>query len=113
MKQTYNHAGVSIYHGDCRDLVLTEPADVMITDPPFSAHTHKNAKTNKGKGTARKVITFEHRTHEDLYQRLFSLLTMVTTWAIRSFDFLAAAALEAFSSNGWEFFLVGLWIMFR
>ena len=51
MKQTYNHAGVSIYHGDCRELVLTEPADVMITDPPFSAQTHKGARTSKGGAT--------------------------------------------------------------
>ena len=48
MQQTYNHAGVQIYHGDCRELVLTEPADMMISDPPFSEQTHKGARTNKG-----------------------------------------------------------------
>ena len=60
MKQTYNHAGVQIYHGDCRDLVLTEPADVMITDLPFSAQTHQGARTSKGGAKGGSVqVTFD------------------------------------------------------
>lgn len=110
MRQTYNHAGVQIYHGDCRELVLTEPADVMISDPPYSAHTHKNAKTNKGKGTARKLITFGHQTHAELSERMTALAPMVKTWAILSCDFRDAAALESCPPNGWEFIRVGVWI---
>ena len=45
MRRTYNHAGVQIYHGDCRELVLTEPADVMITDPDYAA---KQERLNRG-----------------------------------------------------------------
>jgi len=37
MRQTYNHAGVSIYHGKCEDVLPTLPdasVDALVTDPP-------------------------------------------------------------------------------
>lgn len=33
MKPYYEHAGITIYHGDCRDFCLY--ADVVLTDPPY------------------------------------------------------------------------------
>jgi len=36
MKPYYDHAGITIYHGDCRDVLPTlAPVDVMVTDPPY------------------------------------------------------------------------------
>jgi site-specific DNA-methyltransferase (adenine-specific) len=33
----YNHTGITIYHGDCRDILPSlEPVDLVLTDPPFS-----------------------------------------------------------------------------
>ena len=37
MRQTYNHAGVSIYHGKCEDVLRDLPdasVDAIVTDPP-------------------------------------------------------------------------------
>jgi len=32
----YSHAGIAIYHGDCRDILPTlEPVDAVVTDPPY------------------------------------------------------------------------------
>ena len=33
----YDHAGITIYHGDCRDVLLSAAAaaDVIVTDPPY------------------------------------------------------------------------------
>ena len=32
----YNHAGITIYHGDCRDILPhLEPVDLVLTDPPY------------------------------------------------------------------------------
>lgn len=31
----YDHAGITIYHGDCRDILPSLKADVVVTDPPF------------------------------------------------------------------------------
>lgn len=37
MKPYYDHAGITIYHGDCREILpaLGECADVLVTDPPY------------------------------------------------------------------------------
>lgn len=37
MKPYYEHAGITIYHGDCREVLptLTEKVDLVLTDPPY------------------------------------------------------------------------------
>ena len=36
MKPYYEHAGITIYHGDCREVLPEiERADALVTDPPF------------------------------------------------------------------------------
>lgn len=38
MNPYYDHGGITIYHGDCREVLLTlnaESADSIITDPPY------------------------------------------------------------------------------
>ena len=32
----YDHAGITIYHGDCLEILPTlEPVDCVVTDPPY------------------------------------------------------------------------------
>lgn len=41
MTPYYEHAGITIYHGDCREILPSLAAvDCVITDPPYSPHTH-------------------------------------------------------------------------
>lgn len=43
----YDHAGITIYHGDCREILsqVTLPAlDAVITDPPYGAGLYKSDK---------------------------------------------------------------------
>lgn len=35
MKPYYEHAGITIYHGDCREVLPTLKADVILTDLPY------------------------------------------------------------------------------
>lgn len=35
MKPYYSHAGITIYHADCRDVLPSMVADVVVTDPPY------------------------------------------------------------------------------
>ena len=31
----YEHDGITIYHGDCRDILPSLTADALVTDPPY------------------------------------------------------------------------------
>ena len=35
MRPYYEHAGITIYHGDCLDVLPNVRADVLVTDPPY------------------------------------------------------------------------------
>lgn len=35
MTPYYEHAGITIYHGDCREMLPTLKADAIIADPPY------------------------------------------------------------------------------
>jgi DNA modification methylase len=35
MRPYYDHAGITIYHGDCREIMPGITADVLVTDPPY------------------------------------------------------------------------------
>lgn len=43
MKPLYDHGGITVFHGDCRDVLpalADKSIDHVITDPPYSEHVH-------------------------------------------------------------------------
>jgi site-specific DNA-methyltransferase (adenine-specific) len=41
LKPYYSHAGITIYHGDCREILPTlPPVDLVLTDPPYETEAH-------------------------------------------------------------------------
>lgn len=47
MRPYYEHGGITIYHGDCRDVLPTlasESADIVWTDPPYG-HNNRELYT--------------------------------------------------------------------
>lgn len=57
MKPYYEHAGVSIYHADCRDVIeqweglRTTAFDLLLTDPPYGIGVAKTGRVGSGKRT--------------------------------------------------------------
>lgn len=46
MQPYYSHAGIEIYHGDCREVLPTiDGIDHVLTDPPYAAQAMKNARS--------------------------------------------------------------------
>lgn len=41
MKPYYEASGITIFHGDCREILPQLTADVIISDPPYSERTHR------------------------------------------------------------------------
>jgi site-specific DNA-methyltransferase (adenine-specific) len=49
MKPYYEHGGIVIYHGDCREVLpLLDPVDLVLTDPPYGiAATWRGGKGHR------------------------------------------------------------------
>jgi DNA modification methylase len=51
MSPYYSEGGITIYHGDCREVLPTlEPVDLVFTDPPYGVTYQSNMAA--GRGTA-------------------------------------------------------------
>jgi len=50
MKPYYKHEGITIYHGDCRDILPTlEPVDLAFVDPPYGIGEDSRKSSSRGK----------------------------------------------------------------
>lgn len=95
MKPYYQDAAVTIYHGDCREvLAAIERVGAMITDPPYSPHTHAKqwigaALTDSGAkrvSTAHKELGFDPLTPELRAFICKHAQRMVERWALAFCD---------------------------
>jgi DNA modification methylase len=59
----YSHAGITIYHADCRDVLSELNWDVVITDPPYSEHVHRTNWTTAD-DRQRRDLGFDHLSPE-------------------------------------------------
>ena len=48
MKPYYEHAGITIYHGDCREILPTLEADAVVTDPPYGMGWNTDSRRFSG-----------------------------------------------------------------
>lgn len=48
MKPYYQEGGITIYHGDCREIMTSLAFDVVITDPPYGIKLHQCANARDG-----------------------------------------------------------------
>ncbi len=53
MKPYYDEAGITIYHGDCREIVSSLAADALITDPPYGVNLGTSDSRGDGHGLAK------------------------------------------------------------
>lgn len=52
MKPYYDHAGIQIFHGDCRDVLPYLSADATVTDPPYGVNLGAYTGTSRYKNEA-------------------------------------------------------------
>jgi site-specific DNA-methyltransferase (adenine-specific) len=61
LKPYYDEGGVTIYHGDCRDVLPSIEADLLVADPPYGI-----AWKQHGGGTGSRSKTRGSRRHEGI-----------------------------------------------
>lgn len=112
MTKPYYHderAGITIYHGDCREILPELPmVDLVLTDPPFSEYTHKNAKSNRDKGHGNKAIDFSAIDFSAIEKLLQN--TNCSRWFVSFMDFRHIVQLEMLCPEPWEFMRFGVWV---
>lgn len=97
----------TLYQGDCADLLPTlGRVDCIITDPPYSANTHKMAKTNKGAGHGVSLITFASLTGEQFDAVMARCIAAADGWVIATCDYKHAARYY----EAPEFVRLGAWV---
>lgn len=113
MKPYYQDDAVTLYHGDCREMLPDFEecsVDCVITDPPYTERTHGMAKTNKGKGHGVKAVDFAPFTDEDLAACLWWCGRATRRWVIASLDYAHAFQMDAAPPQGLRALRVGVWV---
>lgn len=130
----YVDEAVALYHGNAlevlRELVERTPpvtAALVLTDPPFSEHTHKNAKRDAGGRTYRnrggdgavpedldpkRIITFASWTARDVGKLLRASSHLKAKWFVANVDWEHAAEIRRRERlrGGWSFIRLGVWV---
>ena len=113
MKPYYADDSVTLYHGDCREVLASmtdRSVDCVITDPPYDARTHKGAKTNKGKGHGVKAVTFDEFTHERQIETFAELGRVTRRWVVSTLATSTAFRFDLEPPPGLRCLRVGVWV---
>ena len=92
VKPYYDHTGITIYHGDCREILPGLPqVDLVLTDPPYDNLTHaKHLSTIMD----RQELGFESISESCLVKIAERLVSLSAGWTIMTCDWRHMLALD-------------------
>lgn len=109
MTPYYQRAGITIYHGDCRDVIGSlDAVDHVMTDPPYSDDTHNGARTGSDLKDNRKLVDFASTQAAEI-AALLSLVRL-HRWAVLTCDWQHVLPLKQSPPAGWRFVRAGVWV---
>lgn len=108
MKPYYQDEAVTIWHGDCRDVVPTiGPVDHVMTDPPYSDDTHDGARTGEA-ASAGVLVNFASTDAKAISDVLSAC--QARRWGILTTDWQHVLPLKVSPPKGWKFVRHGVWV---
>ena len=116
MRPYYEDGQITIYHGDCREVLpRLESVDHVVTDPPFSEDTHTGARSARHLGfsvgeTDSSLITFQPLALDGLLEAFARIGEITQRWVISFIDWQHAAVLKNDPPVGLRFVRLGVWV---
>jgi site-specific DNA-methyltransferase (adenine-specific) len=80
VKPYYQHAGITIYHGDCREALPDLEADALLTDPPYGVGLSGKAGHYRNKPDAKREDTYA--SYDDTPENLEAIVIPALVLAI-------------------------------
>lgn len=101
--------GVTLYCGDCREILPTlGKVDAVVTDPPYSFQTQSGARTRNDAKHAGDILVPFSIEFDDLRDRLNACRP--TRWMVASVDWRHGICLEKRPPDGMRFVRAGVWV---
>ncbi len=98
MTPYYEHAGITIYHGDCREALPSIAADVVISDPPYGIHethgSHLSTVTLRNGEPVRQVLGFDGISKDECVALALSWVAHVPRWVVFTCEWKFCSALS-------------------
>jgi site-specific DNA-methyltransferase (adenine-specific) len=116
MNPYYSDDYATIYHGDCREVLPTLGRfDLLLTDPPYGAYTHKQAKSNRDKGHGNTAIDlpaidFPAIDFPAIAELFAEFSEHCVRWCVSFMDYRHVADIERKGIPGWEYVRFGVWV---
>lgn len=115
MTPYYDSGGITIYLGDCREVLPSlGPVDHVITDPPYSPTTHNGARSllsdNRMGGTGDNQGRIDFEAVDAAFVRHAFTLASPERWCLASLDWRHVGPLECVPPEGMRFVRFGVWV---
>ncbi len=92
MKPYYEHAGITIFHGDCREVIeqweglRTQSFDLLLTDPPYGIGFASQPTTGQRARGQERELWDEETAENGLISRLRALSRVSIIWGGNYYD---------------------------
>lgn len=112
MTPYFEHRGITIYHGDCRQVLPRLDGrrwNLVLTDPPYSVRTHHGARTNRAGAAKGRLIDFRPINESELLDVFALCARQLSGWLVTFLDWRHVAMLEHAPPDGLRFVRFGIW----
>lgn len=113
MKPYYSDDAVTLYHGDCREVLAgmaDESVAAVLTDPPYTERTHSKARKNGTGGIEAGVTTFGAISDDDLRALVTEMGRVSAGWVVATLDYRHAVEFDVTPPAGVKVQRLGVWV---